>query len=176
MAPEPIRLPLDTSTPSQIGTNIETLFDAIDKLQKAKEERVNKYQKESTELLQTAAKELQATADAARAMQKIKELQAKETQFEEEKKAIDYMIKTINRQIDSLSDSNPEEVIKVLEKRIDELQKRSDETDTKEKEFKSEIKTLQGKKRKLEARIKPPQPAAAQKSTPRGTVKKKRKR
>ena len=163
MPPETIRLVSETSTSTQV--TIETLFAALDSLEKAKEDRVNKYQKERADLIQLVANELKTTADAARAVQKQKDLQARETQFRADIAAIDYMIGEIDRRVKDLSYSNREAMIEVLTARIEELERRSDEAETKEKRIEEEIRKLRKTKEELAARARPrkePQAAEAQ--------------
>jgi len=163
MPPETIRLVSETSTSTQV--TIETLFAALDSLEKAKEDRVNKYQKERADLIQLVANELKTTADAARAVQKQKDLQAQETQFRADIAAIDYMIGEIDRRVKDLSYSNREAMIEVLTARIEELERRSDEAETKEKRIEEEIRKLRKTKEELAARARPrkePQAAEAQ--------------
>jgi hypothetical protein len=155
MPPETIRLVSEASTSSQVRTTIETLFAARDSLEKAKDERVNKYQKERADLIQLTANELKATADAARALQKQKDLQAQETQYKADIAAIDYMISEIDWRVKDLSYSNREAMIEVLTTRIEELERRSDEAETKEKRIEEEIRKLRKTKEELAAGIRP---------------------
>jgi predicted RNase H-like nuclease (RuvC/YqgF family) len=162
---ETIRLVSETSTSSQVQTNIETLFAAHDSLEKAKDECVNKYQKERADLIQLAANELKTTADAARAVQKQKDLQAQETQYKADIAAIDYMIGEIESSVKDLSYSNREAMIEVLTARIEELERRSDEAETKEKKIEEEIRKLRKTREELAARVrsrKEPQASEAQ--------------
>jgi len=167
MAPETIRLISETSTSSQVRMNIETLFAALDSLERAKDERANKYQIDSTERLDAAARELQATADAARVVQKQKDLENLKNQFEADTTAFDYMTDKIDKRLENLGYSCPKEMIEVLDRRLDRLQKIVDEADTQEKKLNDEIRALREKKRRLENRInagqvpqttEPPQP------------------
>src|SRR5262245_38977223 len=109
-APE-IRLVTEPSTSSQVRTNIETLFAALDSLEKARDERVNKYQTDSKEKLDSAAKELQATADAARVVQKQKDLENLKNQFDTDTAAFDFMTNTIDKRLEDLGYSCPREMI-----------------------------------------------------------------
>jgi predicted nucleic acid-binding Zn-ribbon protein len=154
MAPETIRLVSETSTVSQVRMNIETLFAALDSLEKAKDERANKYQIDSTERLDAAARELQATADAARAVQKQRDLENLKNQFEADTTAFEYMTDKIDKRLEDLGYSCPEEMIEVLDRRLDRLQKIVDEADSQEKKLNDEIRALREKKRRLENRIK----------------------
>jgi predicted nucleic acid-binding Zn-ribbon protein len=154
MAPETIRLISETSTSSQVRTNIETLFAALDNLEKSKNERVHKYHTDVREKLDAAAKELQATADAARVVQKQKDLDTLKNQFEADTAAFDYMTDKIDKRLEELGYSCPQEMIAVLEERLDRLQKIVDEADTTEKKLNDEIRALREKKRRLENRIK----------------------
>ena len=168
MPPETIRLVSETSTASQVRMNIETLFAAHDSLEKAKDERVNKYQKERADLIQLAANELKTTADAARAVQKQKDLQTQETQYRADIAAIDYMIGEIDRRVKDLSYSNREAMIEALTARIEELERRSDEAETKEKRIEEEIRKLRKTKEELAAPVRPrkePQASEAQQSS-----------
>ena len=168
MPPETIRLVSEASTSSQVRTTIETLFAAHDSLEKAKEERVNKYQKERADLIQLAANELKATVDATRAVQKQKDLQAQENQYRADIAAIDYMIGEIDRRVKDLSYSNREAMIEVLTARIDELERRSDEAETKEKRIEEEIRKLRKTKDELAAGVRPrkePQASEAQQAS-----------
>jgi hypothetical protein len=165
MSPETIRLVSEASTSLQVRTTIETLFAAHDSLEKAKDDRVSKYQKERADLIQLAANELKATADAARALQKQKDLQAQETQYRADNAAIDYMIGEIDRRVKDLSYSNREAMIEVLTARIEELERRSDEAETKEKRIEEEIRKLRKTKEELAAGVrlrKEPQASEAQ--------------
>jgi len=167
MPPETIRLVSETSTSSQVRMNIETLFAALDSLERARDERANKYQIDSTERLDAAAKELQATADAARAVQKQRDLENLKNQFEADTTAFEYMADKIDKRLEDLGYSCPKEMIEVLDRRLDRLQKIVDEADTQEKKLNDEIRAVREKKRRLENRIKggqvpqttePPQP------------------
>jgi predicted nucleic acid-binding Zn-ribbon protein len=177
-----------------VRTNIETLYAARDNLDKAKEERKSKYDKERADLIQAVANELKTTADPARVLQRQTELQNKEKQRNDEEGAIDSMIKTVDEQLEALSQSNPAEMIEVLTKRIDELQKRCDEADSKSKVLSKELTKLRKLKDTLESRIKgkasqttqpspatqPSQPSPAtqraQTKGPTGTTRKARRR
>jgi chromosome segregation ATPase len=168
MPPETIRLVSETSTSSQVRMNIETLFAALDSLERARDERANKYQIDSTERLDAAARELQATTDAARAVQKQRDLENLKNQFEADTAAFEYMTDKIGMRLEHLGYSCPEEMIDVLDRRLDRLQKIVDETDTQEKKLNDEIRALRERKRRLENRMKaghvpkttePPQPA-----------------
>jgi chromosome segregation ATPase len=154
MASETIRLISETSTSSQVRTNIETLFAALDNLEKSKNERVHKYHTDVREKLDAAAKELQATADAARVVQKQKDLDTLKNQFEADTAAFDYMTDKIDKRLEELGYSCPQEMIAVLEERLDRLQKIVDEADTTEKKLNDEIRALREKKRRLENRVK----------------------
>jgi chromosome segregation ATPase len=165
MPPETIRLVSEPSTSSQVRTAIEALFDAQDSLEKAKDERVHKYQKERADLIQLAASELRTTADAARAVRKQKDLQAQETQYQADIAAIDFMISEIDRRVKELSYSNRDAMIEVLTERIEELERRSDEAETKERRIEEEIRKLRKTKDELAARVRPrkePQASEAQ--------------
>jgi chromosome segregation ATPase len=154
MAPETVRLISETSTSSQVRTNIETLFAALDSLEKARDERANKYQTDSREKLDAAARELHLTADAARVVQKQRDLENLKNQFEADTAAFDYMTDKIDKRLEDLGYTCPNEMIEVLDKRLDRLQKIVDETDTQEKKLNDEIRALREKKRRLETRIK----------------------
>jgi cell division protein FtsB len=154
MAPETIRLVPETSTTSQVQTNINTLFVAIDNLHKARAARVNQYQNERIAVIQSAASDFKLTADAARAVQRQAELQNHETKFNGDIAAIDYMSEKIEERRAELGYSNPGEMIAVLTERIEELERRSEETETRQEEFESEIKKLQQMKHKLENMVK----------------------
>jgi chromosome segregation ATPase len=154
MAPETIRLVPETSTTSQVQTNINTLFVAIDNLHKARDARVSQHQNERIAVIQSAATDFKLTADAARAVQRQAELQNHETKFNGDIAAIDYMSEKIEERRAELGYSNPGEMIAVLTERIEELERRSEETETKQEECESEIKKLQQMKHKLENMIK----------------------
>src|ERR687892_1723654 len=130
MAPETIRLVSETSTSSQVRINIETLFAARDNFEKAKNERANRYQTDVREKVDVAARELQTTADAARVVQKQKDLETMKNQFEADMAAFDYMRDKIDKRLEDLGYNCPKEMIEVLEKRLDRLQKIVDEADT----------------------------------------------
>jgi len=154
MAPETIRLVSEASTLSQVRTNIETLFAALDSLEKARDERVNKYRNDSREKVDAVARELQTTAEAARVVQKQKDLENLKNQFDADTAAFDFMTDKIDKRLEDLGYSCPKEMIEVLEKRLDRLQKIVDEADTTEKKLNDEIRALREKKRRLENRIK----------------------
>jgi len=154
MAPETIRLVSETSASSQMRTIIETLFAALDSLAKARDERVNKYRNDSREKVDAAARELQTTADAARVVQKQKDLENLKNQFDADTAAFDFMTDKIDKRLEDLGYTCPRDMIEVLEKRLDRLQKIVDEADTKEKKLNNEIRALREKKRRLENRIK----------------------
>ena len=169
MAPETIRLVSEASILSQVRTKIETLFAALDSLKKARHGRVNKYQNDNREKVDSVARELQTTADAARVLQKQKDLENLKNQFDTDTAAFEYLTEKIDKRLEELGYGCPREMIEVLEKRLDRLQKIVDEADTKEKTLTDEIRALREKKRRLENRIKtgqvPPTtqlPAAAQ--------------
>jgi chromosome segregation ATPase len=154
MAPETIRLVSEASTLSQIPTKIETLFAALDSLKKARDRRVNKYRNDSRERVDSAARELQTTAESVRVVQKQRDLENLKNQFDADTAAFDFMTAKIDKRLDELGYSCPREMIEVLEKRLDRLQKVLDEADTKEKKLTDEIRALREKKRRLENRIK----------------------
>ncbi|HSE90967.1 MAG TPA: hypothetical protein VLJ79_32460 [Candidatus Binatia bacterium] len=138
-------------------------------MEKAKDERVNKYQKERADLVQLAANELKTMADATRAVLKQKDLQAQETQYKADIAAIDYMIAEIDGRIKDLSYSNREAMIEFLTARIEELEKRSDEAETKEKRIEEDIRKLRKTKEELAARVrarKEPRASEAQQTAP----------
>src|SRR4029453_10541986 len=154
MAPETIRLVPETSTTSQVQTNINTLFVAIDNLHKARDARVSQYQNERRAIIQSAASDFKHTADAARAVQRQAELQNHETKFNGDIAAIDYMSEKIEERRTELGYSNSGEMIAVLTERIKELERRCEATETEQGEFESEIKKLQQMKHKLENMMK----------------------
>jgi chromosome segregation ATPase len=154
MAPETIRLVSETSASSPVRTKIEILFAALDSLKKARDGRANKYRNDTREKIDSAARELQATADAARVVQKQKDLENLKNQFEADTAAFDFMTDKIDKRLEDLGYSCPSEMIEVLEERLDRLQKIVDEADTKEKKLTDEIRALREKKRRLENRIK----------------------
>jgi DNA repair exonuclease SbcCD ATPase subunit len=154
MAPETVRLVSETSTSSQVQTNINTLFVAVDNLRKARDARISQYQNERIAVIQSAATDFKLTADAARAVQRQTELQNNETKFNGDIAAIDYLSEKIEERRTELGYTNPGEMIAVLTERIDELERRSEETETKQEEFESQIKKLQQMKHKLENMIK----------------------
>jgi predicted nucleic acid-binding Zn-ribbon protein len=154
MAPETIRLVSETSASSPLRTKIEILFAALDSLKKARDGRANKYRNDIREKVDSAARELQTTADAARVVQKQKDLENLKNQFEADTAAFDFMTDKIDKRLEDLGYSCPSEMIEVLEKRLDRLQKIVDEADTKEKTLTDEIRALREKKRRLENRIK----------------------
>jgi predicted nucleic acid-binding Zn-ribbon protein len=154
MAPETIRLVSETSASSQMRTIIETLFAALDSLEKARDERVNKYRNDSREKVDAAARELQTTADAARVVQKQKDLENLKNQFDADTAAFDFITDKIDKRLEDLGYTCPRDMIEVLEKRLDRLQKIVDEADTTEKKLNDEIRALREKKRRLENRIK----------------------
>ena len=154
MAPETIRLVSEASILSQVRTKIETLFAALDSLKKARHGRVNKYQNDNREKVDSAARELQTTADGARVLQKQKDLENLKNQFDADTAAFEYMTEKIDKRLEDLGHSCPREMLEVLEKRLDRLQKIVDEADTKEKTLTDEIRALRERKRRLENRIK----------------------
>jgi hypothetical protein len=154
MAPETIRLVSETSASSQLRTTIETLFAALDSLEKAREDRANKYQTDSREKLDAAARELQTTADPTRVVQRQRELENLKNQFEADTAAFEYMTDKIDKRLEELGYSCPKEMIELLEMRLDRLQKIVDEADTTEKKLNDQIRALRAKKRRLEYRIK----------------------
>jgi hypothetical protein len=165
MSPETIRLVPEGSTPSQVRTNIETLFAAHKILETAKRDRENKYLKDSREKLDAAASELKATVDAARVVQKQKDLANLKNQCDAETAAFDYIMDKINRRLEDLTDSNPEEMIEVLERKLEHLRNLIDEADDTEKRLDKDLRELQRKKAALERRIRrkgAQQPSAAQ--------------
>jgi DNA repair exonuclease SbcCD ATPase subunit len=154
MAPETIRLVSEASTLSQIPTKIETLYAALDSLKKARDRRVNKYRNDSRARVDSAARELQTTAESARVVQKQRDLENLKNQFDADTAAFDFMTDKIEKRLDELGYSCPREMIEVLDQRLDRLQKILDEADTKEKKLTDEIRALREKKRRLENRIK----------------------
>jgi len=170
MAPETIRLVSEASFLSQVRTKIDTLFAALDSLKKTRDSRVNKYQNDSREKVDSAARELQTTAEAARVVQKQRDLENLKNQFDADTAAFEFMTDKINKRLDELGYSCPREMIEVLEKRLDRLQKIVDEADTKEKNLTDEIRALREKKRRLENRIKsgqvPPTPQLPEPAPP----------
>jgi predicted nucleic acid-binding Zn-ribbon protein len=154
MAPETIRLVSETSASSPVRTKIEILFAALDSLKKARDGRADKYRNDTREKIDLAARELQTTADAARVVQKQKDLENLKNQFEADTAAFDFMTDKIDKRLEDLGYSCPSEMIEVLEKRLDRLQKIVDQADTTEKNLSDEIRALKEKKRRLENRIK----------------------
>ena len=154
MAPETIRLVSEATLLPQVRTKIETLFAALDSLRKARAGRANKYRNDAREKIDSAAREIQTTADGPRVVQKQKDLENLKTQFDAETAAFEYMTEKIDKRLDDLGHSHPREMIEVLEKRLDRLQKIVDEADTKEKKLTDEIRALRERKRRLENRIK----------------------
>jgi chromosome segregation ATPase len=154
MPPETIRLVSEATRLSQVQTKIETLFAALDSLRKASEGHANKYRNDIQEKIDSAAREIQATADGPRVVQKQKDLENLKTQFDAETAAFESMSEKIDRRIDELGHSYPREMLEILEKRLDRLQKIVDEADTKEKKLTDEIRALRERKRRLENRIK----------------------
>jgi chromosome segregation ATPase len=154
MAPETIRLISEASTLSQVRTKIETLFAALDSLKRAKYARINKYRNDSREKVDAIARELQTTAEAARVVQRQKDLDNLRNQFDADTAAFDFMIDNIDKRLEDLGYSCPREMIEILEKRLDRLQKMVDEADVKEKKLTDEIRALRERKRRLENRIK----------------------
>jgi chromosome segregation ATPase len=154
MAPETIRLVSETSALSQVRTQIETLFAALDSLRKAKDGRVHKYRNDTRDKIDSAARELQTTAEAARVVQNQKDLDNLKNQFDADTAAFDFMRDKIDKRLEDLGYGCPSEMIEVLEERLDRLQKIVDEADTKEKKLTDEIRALREKKRRLENRIK----------------------
>jgi chromosome segregation ATPase len=154
MAPDTIRLVSQTSTLSQVRTKIDILFAALDSLKKAKDGRVNKYRNDSREKVDAVARELQTTAEAARVVQRQKDLENLKNQFDADTAAFDFMTDKIDKRLEDLGYSCPREMIEVLEERLDRLQKIVDEADTKEKKLTDEIRALRERKRRLENRIK----------------------
>jgi hypothetical protein len=151
MPPETIRLVSEPSTSSQVRTTIETLFAAHDSLEKAKDERVNKYRNETREKIDSSARELQTTAEAARVVQKQRDLETLKNQCDADTAAFNFMADKIDKRLEDLGYSCPREMIGVLEERLDRLQKIVDEVDTK---LNDEIRALRERKRRLENRIK----------------------
>ena len=154
MAPETIRLVSQASTLSQARTKIEILFAALDSLKKARDGRVHKYRNDTREKIDAAARDLQTTAEAARVVQKQKDLENLKNQFDTDTAAFDFMTDKIDKLLEDLGYSCPSEMIEVIEERLDRLQKIVDEADTKEKKLTNEIRALREKKRRLENRIK----------------------
>jgi chromosome segregation ATPase len=154
MAPQTIRLVSEASTLSQVRTNIEILFAALDSLKRARGRRVNKYRNDSRDKIDAVARELQTTAEAARAVQREKDLENLKNQFDVDTAAFDFLTDKIDKRLEDLGYSCPSEMIEALEKRLDRLQKIVDEADTKEKQLTDEIRALREKKRRLENRIK----------------------
>src|SRR6266542_2426988 len=171
MAPETIRLVSETSASSPVRTKIEILFAALDSLKKARDERVQKYRNDTRNKIDSAARELQTTAAAARVVQKQKDLENLKNQFDADTAAFDFMTDKIDKRLEDLGYSCPREMIEVLEERLDRLQKIVDEADTKEKKLTDEIRALREKKRRLENRIKAGQvPPATQLPEPTAQV------
>ena len=154
MASETIRLVSEAPLLSQVRTKIETLFAALDSLRKAREVRANKYRSDTREKIDSAAREMQTTADGPRVVQKQKDLENLKTQFDAETAAFEYMTEKIDRRLDELGHSHPREMIEILEKRLERLQKIVEEADTEEKKLTDEIRALRERKRRLENRIK----------------------
>src|ERR671919_1963197 len=150
MAAETVRLVSQSLTSSQARANIETLFAALDGLEKARDERVCKYQIDSSERLDSAARELRANADAARVVQKHRDLENLKNQFDAETAAFDYMTDKINKRLEDLSDCNREEMIEVLETKIEHLRKLIDDTDVEEKKLEKDLRDFQRRKAALE--------------------------
>ena len=153
MVAETVRLVSQTPTSSQVQTNIETLFAALDSLEKGREERGNKYQIDSREKLDLAARELRANAEAGRVVQKQRDLESLKNQLEADTAAFDYMTNKINERLEELSDSNPEEMIEVLERKLEHLKKLIDEADVTEKNLDKDLRALQRRKAALERRL-----------------------
>ena len=163
MAPETIRLVSEASTFSQVRTKIEILFAALDSLRRAKDGRVHKYRNDTRDKTDSAARELQTTAEVARVVQRQKDLENLKNQFDLDTAAFDFMTDKIDKRLEDLGYGCPSEMIEVLEERLDRLQKILDEADTKEKRLTEEIRALREKKRRLENRIKAGQvPSATQ--------------
>ena len=160
MAPETIRLVSEASTFSQVRTKIEILFAALDSLRRARDGRVHKYRNDTRDKIDSIARELQTTAEAARVVQRQKDLENLKNQFDADTAAFDFMIDKIDKRLEDLGYGCPSEM---LEERLDRLQKILDEADTKEKRLTDEIRALREKKRRLENRIKAGQvPSATQ--------------
>ena len=115
------------------GRNIETLFAALDSLKKARDGRVHKYRNDTRNKIDSAARELQTTAEAARVVQKQKDLENLKNQFDADTAAFDFMTDKIDKRLEDLGHSCPREMIEVLEKRLERLQKIVDQADTTEK-------------------------------------------
>jgi DNA repair exonuclease SbcCD ATPase subunit len=163
MAPETIRLVSEASTFSQVRTKIEILFAALDSLRRARDGRAHKYRNDTRDKIDSAARELQTTAEAARVVQRQKDLENLKNQFDVDTAAFDFMTDKIDKRLEDLGYGCPGEMIEVLEERLDRLQKILDEADTKEKRLTDEIRALREKKRRLENRIKAGQvPSARQ--------------
>ena len=154
MAPEIIRLVPQASTFSQVRTKIEILFAALDSLKKARDGRVHKYRNDTRNKIDSAARELQTTAEPARVVQKQKDLENLKNQFDADTAAFDFMTDKTDKRLEDLGYGCPSEMIEALEERLDRLQKIVDEADTKEKKLTDEIRALREKKRRLENRIK----------------------
>ena len=154
MAPETIRLVSETSALSKVRTNIETLFAALDSLKKARDGRVHKYRNDTRNKIDSAARELQTTAEAVRVVQKQKDLENLKNQFDADTAAFDFMTDKIDKRLEDLGHSCPREMIEVLEKRLERLQKIVDQADTTEKTLSDEIRALIQRKRRLENLIK----------------------
>jgi chromosome segregation ATPase len=154
MAPETIRLVSAASTLPQVRTKIEILFAALDSLKKARDSRASKYRNDTREKIDSAARDLQTTAEAARVVQKQRDLENLKNQFDTDTAAFDFMTDKIDKRLEDLGYSCPSEMIEVIEERLDRLQKIVDEADTKEKKLTDEIRALREKKRRLENRIK----------------------
>jgi chromosome segregation ATPase len=154
MAPETIRLVSAASTLPQVRTKIEILFAALDSLKKARASRASKYRNETREKIDLAARDLQTTAEAARVVQKQRDLENLKNQFDTDTAAFDFMTDKIEKRLEDLGYSCPSEMIEVIEERLDRLQKIVDEADTEEKKLTDEIRALRERKRRLENRIK----------------------
>jgi DNA repair exonuclease SbcCD ATPase subunit len=167
MAPETIKLVSEASTFSHVRTKIEILFAALDSLRRAKDGRVHKYRNDTRDKIDSAARELQTTAETARVVQRQKDLENLKNQFDLDTAAFDFMTDKIDKRLEDWGYGCPSEMIEVLEERLDRLQKILDEADTKEKRLTDEIRALREKKRRLENRIKAGQvPSATQLPAP----------
>jgi hypothetical protein len=88
-------------------------------------------------------------------VQKQKDLQAQETQYQADIASIDFMIGEIDKRLKDLGYSHREAMIEVLTERIEELQRRSDEAETKEKRIEEEIRKLRKSKDEFAVRMRP---------------------
>ena len=116
------------------GRKIEILFAALDSFEEARDGRVHKYRNDTQEKIDAAARDLQTTAEAARVVQKQKDLENLKNQFDTDTAAFDFMTDKIDKRLGGFGlIAVRSEMIEVIEERLDRLQKIVDEADTGEK-------------------------------------------